>query len=82
MKRKKIHTHKHIADNKSINFLLHHITYRDLQNISDNEESSPVISDHKDDYYVFFFLQEGTIKGRIDFKEIEINERTIFCTIP
>lgn len=82
MKRKNIPTHKHIADNKSINFLLHHITDSDLQNISDNEEFSTVNYDHKDDYFVFFLLEEGTIKGRIDFKEIEINERTIFCTIP
>jgi AraC-like DNA-binding protein len=82
MKREKIPTHKHITDNKSINFLLHHITDSDLQNISDNEEFSPVISDHKDDYFIFFFLQEGTIKGRIDFNEFEINECEVFCTIP
>ena len=82
MKREKIPTHKHITENKSINFLLHHITDSDLQNISDNEKFSTLNCDHKDDYFVFFLLQEGIIKGLIDFKEIEINERTIFCTIP
>jgi len=82
VKKENIPTHKHITDNKSINLLLYHITDSDLHNISDNEKFSALNYDHKDDYFVFFLLQEGTIKGRIDFKEIEINERTIFCTIP
>ncbi|HEX2921209.1 MAG TPA: AraC family transcriptional regulator [Bacteroidales bacterium] len=82
MKRKKIHTHKHINDNRSINFLLHHISNINFQNVSDSEEFANVISDHKDDYFVFFFLQEGKIKARVDFKEIEFSDSTVFCTIP
>lgn len=82
MKRKKIHTNKHITDNRSINFLLHHISDNDLQSISDNEEFTNLISDHRDDYFVFFFLQEGSAKVRIDFKEIELGESTVFCIIP
>ena len=82
MKRKKIHTHEHIADNRSINFLLHHISNINLQNVSDSEEFANVISDHKDDYFVFFFLQEGKIKVRVDFNEIEFSDSTVFCTIP
>lgn len=82
MKRKKIHTNKHITDNRSINFLLHHISNINLQNVSDSEEFANVISDHKDDYFVFFFMQEGKIKARVDFKEIEFNDSTVFCTIP
>ena len=77
MKRKKIHTNKQITDNRSINFSLHHISDNDLQGISDN-----VMSDHKDDYFVFFFLQEGSAKVRVDFKEIEFSDSTVFCTIP
>jgi AraC family transcriptional regulator, transcriptional activator of pobA len=82
MKRKKIHTNKHITDNRSINFLLHHISDNDLQGISDNEEFTNLISDHTDDYFVFFFLQEGSAKVRVDFKEIEFRNGTFFCTIP
>jgi AraC-like DNA-binding protein len=82
MKRKKIHTNKHITDNRSINFLLHHISDNDLQSISDNEEYTNVISDHRDDYFVFFLLQEGSAKVRVDFKEIEFSNSTVFCTIP
>jgi AraC family transcriptional regulator, transcriptional activator of pobA len=82
VKQKKIHTNKHITDNRSINFLLHHITDNDLHNIPDNEEFTNIISDHKDDYFVFFFLQEGKLKGRVDFKDIEFSESTVFCTIP
>lgn len=82
MKRKKIHTNKHITDNRSINFLLHHISDNDLQSISDNEEFTNLISDHRDDYFVFFFLQEGSAKVRIDFKEIEYSGCTVFCIIP
>ncbi len=82
MKRKKIHTNKQISDNKSINFLLHNISDNDLQSIFDNEEFTNVSSDHKDDYFVFFFLQEGTAKVRVDFKEIEFSDSTVFCTIP
>jgi AraC-like DNA-binding protein len=82
MKRNKIHTNKHISDNRSINFLLHNISDNDLQSIYDNEGFTNVISDHKDDYFVFFFLQEGSAKVRVDFQEIEFNESTVFCTIP
>lgn len=82
MKRKKIHTNKQITDNRSINFSLHHISDNDLQGISDNEEFTNLISDHTDDYFVFFFLQEGSAKVRVDFKEIEFSDSTVFCTIP
>ena len=82
MKRKKIHTNKHITDNRSINFLLHYISDNHLQSISDNEEYTNVISDHRDDYFVFFLLQEGSAKVRVDFKEIEFSNSTVFCTIP
>ena len=70
------------TDNRSVNFLLHHILDNDLQNISDNEEFANVISDHKKDDYFGFFLQKGTAKVRIDFKEIEFRDSTVFCTIP
>jgi AraC family transcriptional activator of pobA len=82
VKREKIHTNKHITVNKSISILLHHISDNDLLNISDNEEFKNVISDHKDDYFVFFFLQEGTGKVRVDFKEIEFSASVVFYTIP
>lgn len=82
MKRKKIHTNKQITDDRSINYSLHHISDKDLQGISDNEEFTNLISDHTDDYFVFFFLQEGSAKVRVDFKEIEFSDSTVFCTIP
>ena len=82
MKRKTIHTNKHIADNKNINFLLHHITDCDLQNMSDYDQSSHAISDHKHNYYIFFFLQGGIAKIRVDFKEIEFSKSTVYCITP
>jgi len=82
VKRKNIHTNKQITENSSINFVLYNISDNDLQNISDNEEFPTMLSDHKDDYFVFFYLQEGTVKVRVDFNEIEFSERTIFCTRP
>lgn len=82
MKRKKIPTHKHITDNESVNLLLHYVSYGNLHNMSDGEDITNVISDHKDDYFIFFFLQGGTAKVRVDFKEIEFSENTVYCTIP
>lgn len=82
MKRKKIHTHKHIADNRNVKFLLLQLSDKVLQNISDKEDAANAISDHTDDNFGFFFLQEGTVKVRIDFKEIEFNNSSVFCIIP
>jgi len=82
MKRKKIHTHKYITDSENVNLLLHYVSNRDLYNLSDGKEITKVNLDHKDDYFIFFFLQGGTAKVRIDFKEIEFGKNTVYCTIP
>lgn len=74
MKNKEIHTHKNIRNDEKITVLLHHI--------SENVEITEVDYDHKDDYYIFFFLQNGTAKLRIDFKEIELGKNMVFCIMP
>ncbi|MBK8806011.1 MAG: helix-turn-helix domain-containing protein [Bacteroidales bacterium] len=82
MNRNKIPTHNHIADNRSVNFLLLQISDKVLQNISDNTDSANANSEHTDDHFGFFFLQEGTATIQIDFKEIELNNSTVFCILP
>ncbi|MBB4034705.1 AraC-like DNA-binding protein [Dysgonomonas hofstadii] len=37
---------------------------------------------HRDDYYIFFFIEKGNAKLLIDFKEYELRENTVYYILP
>lgn len=74
MNNNKIHTHKiyEVFQDKPFFF----------RTTSGNEKSPSVDYVHKDDYYLFLFMLEGTIKLLIDFKEYEMHGTSILCVLP
>lgn len=53
-----------------------------LRYISENEQVPAVDYAHKDDYYMFLFVEKGESKLLIDFEEYEITENTVLCISP
>jgi len=50
---------------------------------SSEKEQLPVIDyAHRDDYYIFIFLEKGRGKFLIDFEEYEMTESTVLCILP
>jgi AraC-like DNA-binding protein len=47
------------------------------------QDSIPAIGyAHRDDYYIFIFLEKGSAKLLVDFEEQEISENMVFCILP
>ncbi|MCC8173299.1 MAG: AraC family transcriptional regulator [Odoribacter sp.] len=53
-----------------------------MRYMSGDEEIPAVNYAHKDDYYIFLFVEKGAGKMLIDFKEYEIRENSIHCILP
>lgn len=53
-----------------------------LRFFSKNDNSSHINQAHRDDYYIFVFVETGYVKLSIDFKEYEIKENTVHCILP
>lgn len=53
-----------------------------LRYVSQNEQVPAVDYAHRDDYYIFLFIEKGEGKLLIDFKEYEITGTTVHCILP
>ena len=53
-----------------------------LRYVSENEQVPAVDYAHRDDYYIFLFIEKGEGKLLIDFKEYEITGTTVHCILP
>jgi AraC-like DNA-binding protein len=54
-----------------------------LLRYSSEKEQLPVIDyAHRDDYYIFIFLEKGRGKFLIDFEKYEMTESTVLCILP
>lgn len=53
-----------------------------LRYVSESDQLPAVDYAHRDDYYVFLFIEKGEGKLLIDFKEYEITETTVHCILP
>lgn len=53
-----------------------------LQYVSTKEPLPAINYAHRDDYYIFFFLEEGQVKLLIDFEECEMTGHTVHCLLP
>lgn len=77
MKRKDVIIHKSFVNKEGVAVLLrHHVENEDTGDFDFIRYA------HKDEYYLFFFLQKGTVQFMIDFKEIELKENSILCIVP
>jgi AraC-like DNA-binding protein len=50
--------------------------------VSEHDSMPAIDYAHRDDYYIFIFLEKGTAKLMIDFEEQEITENTVICILP
>jgi AraC-like DNA-binding protein len=67
-----IHTHK--TDQSFCMAFLRHVS---------EEEQLPVVDyAHRDDYYLFLFIERGAGKGIVDFEEYALSERSVYCILP
>jgi AraC-like DNA-binding protein len=48
----------------------------------DHDSMSAIDYAHRDDYYIFIFLEKGTAKLTVDFEEQEITENTVLRILP
>lgn len=53
-----------------------------LRYVSENEQVPAVNYAHRDDYYMFLFIEKGKSKLLIDFEEHEVAENTVHCILP
>lgn len=53
-----------------------------LKHISSENHNHGVDYPHRDDYYIFFFMEKGGAKILIDFKEYTIRENTVYYISP
>lgn len=53
-----------------------------LRYISENEQVPAINYAHRDDYYMFFFVEKGKCKLLLDFEEYEITANTVHCILP
>ncbi len=53
-----------------------------LRYISEKEQAPVIDYAHRDDYYMFFFVEKGECKLLLDFEEYTITENSILCILP
>lgn len=53
-----------------------------LRYVSESDQLPAVNYAHRDDYYVFLFIEKGEGKLLIDFKEYEITGTSVHCILP
>lgn len=53
-----------------------------LKYVPGGDHSSMVNYPHRDDYFLFVFIEKGTIKVFIDFEECDIKSPAIHCVLP
>lgn len=53
-----------------------------LRYVTENEELPAVDYVHRDDYYIFLFVEKGGGKVLIDFEEYEVTENMLLCILP
>ena len=53
-----------------------------LKHISGEIHTPAVGYAHRDDYYIFFFMEKGNAKLLIDFEEYDVNENTVYYILP
>ncbi|WP_158828370.1 AraC family transcriptional regulator [Mucilaginibacter lacusdianchii] len=46
------------------------------------KKHSGIIGAHRDDHYLFFMIEQGTVSFMVDFTEITINNKSIFYVLP
>lgn len=56
----------------------------EVKRITDiSAEDTPALNTaHRDDHYIFLFLEKGAGKMMVDFKEISVNGSGVFCILP
>lgn len=53
-----------------------------LKHMSKNGHNLNIDYAHRDDYYIFFFIEKGNAKLLIDFTEYELKENTVYYILP
>lgn len=53
-----------------------------LRYISENGDTPEINYVHRDDYYIFQFIEKGYAKLSLDFEELEIKGNSVHCILP
>lgn len=53
-----------------------------LKHMSKDRHNLNIDYAHRDDYYIFFFIEKGNAKLLIDFREYELKENTVYYILP
>jgi AraC-like DNA-binding protein len=53
-----------------------------LRYVSENSQMAAINYAHRDDYYIFFFIEKGEGEFLIDFEEYEMTGSTVLCILP